>query len=395
MKYGWSMALSAVLLAHFCFWWYTNGVIDRFVAAFTKHIATTKLAEFPHPDFSLSEPPSEYARENATFVTLCRNYETYEMLESIQIVEDRFNHKYHYDWVFLNDNEFTPEFRSAVAAVVSGTAYFGRVPERHWGYPDWINQTYAAEVRQQMENDEIIYGGSESYRHMCRFESGFFFHHPIVQRYKYYWRVEPGIKLYCDIDYDVFKMMRQAGKKYGFAISLYEYSNTIALLWSTVLNFMKANMDMINTGDDSMNEFILDYGYDNESVEKPHPLQASYNLCHFWTNFEIADMDFFRSEQYTRLFEYLDLSGGFFYERWGDAPVHSIAVGLFLNKSEVHWFGDVGYYHVPYMLCPLDYGLRLKNRCSCDPRKDFSFEMYSCTGHFLDITGQQKPLLSV
>lgn len=33
-----------------------------------------------------------------------------------------------------------------------------------------------------------------------------------------------------------------------------------------------------------------------------------------WSNFEIADMDFWRGEAYTKYFEYLDSTGGFYYE---------------------------------------------------------------------------------
>jgi hypothetical protein len=33
-----------------------------------------------------------------------------------------------------------------------------------------------------------------------------------------------------------------------------------------------------------------------------------------WSNFEIADMDFWRGEAYTAFFNYLDRSGGFYYE---------------------------------------------------------------------------------
>ena len=62
-----------------------------------------------------------------------------------------------------------------------------------------------------------------------------------------------------------------------------------------------------------------------------------YSTCHFWSNFEIGNMDWFRGEVYSRYFEHLDRSGGFFYERWGDAPVHSIALGLFEDKSKIHW----------------------------------------------------------
>lgn len=33
-----------------------------------------------------------------------------------------------------------------------------------------------------------------------------------------------------------------------------------------------------------------------------------------WSNFEIADMDFWRGEAYSKFFEYLDSQGGFYYE---------------------------------------------------------------------------------
>jgi alpha 1,2-mannosyltransferase len=63
----------------------------------------------------------------------------------------------------------------------------------------------------------------------------------------------------------------------------------------------------------------------------------------------------------------LDASGGFFYERWGDAPVHSIFASLFLKKDEVHFFNDVGYSHSIYQHCPEQEVLLEK--CSCNPEK--------------------------
>lgn len=42
---------------------------------------------------------------------------------------------------------------------------------------------------------------------------------------------------------------------------------------------------------------------------------ASYNGCHFWTNFEIARLDLWHTEAYQEMFKFLDYSGGFFYER--------------------------------------------------------------------------------
>jgi alpha 1,2-mannosyltransferase len=71
-----------------------------------------------------------------------------------------------------------------------------------------------------------------------------------------------------------------------------------------------------------------------------------------WSNFEIGNLNWLRSQAYTDFFNTLDQDGGFFYERWGDAPVHSIAAGLLLKKEEIHFFNDIAYYHVPFTHCP-------------------------------------------
>lgn len=40
-----------------------------------------------------------------------------------------------------------------------------------------------------------------------------------------------------------------------------------------------------------------------------------YNMCHFWSNFEIARLDWFRSKEYEEFFQMMDHSGGFWMER--------------------------------------------------------------------------------
>ena len=71
-----------------------------------------------------------------------------------------------------------------------------------------------------------------------------------------------------------------------------------------------------------------------------------------WSNFEIGDLDLWRGEAYSKLFDFLDEKGGFYYEvfvfisrneddlmpflqRWGDAPVHSIGAALFAKKDQI------------------------------------------------------------
>lgn len=321
--------------------------------------------------------PSEYQRENATFVTLARNSDLWELIGSIREVEDRFNHQFHYDWVFLNDAEFSDEFKKVTTAMCSGKTHYGKIGEEHWGFPDFIDQDRAARTREEMRQKQVIYGDSIPYRHMCRYESGFFWRHEIMNNFKYYWRVEPSIKLHCDIKYDVFKYMRENKKSYGFTISLFEYGATIETLWQTTKNFMKEYPQLVHP--DNLMKFISD---DNGET---------YNKCHFWSNFEVADLDLWRGASYSTYFDYLDHAGGFFYERWGDAPVHSIGAALFAPKDSIHYFEDIGYFHNPFNNCPTTEKMRLDNRCMCQASDNFSWHSYSCTGKFHDAQGLTRP----
>jgi alpha 1,2-mannosyltransferase len=204
---------------------------------------------------------------------------------------------------------------------------------------------------------------------MCRYQSGFFFRHELTLDLDYYWRVEPGIKLYCDLDYDPFVFMQMNNKTYGFTMALYEYSDTVPTLWDTTKQFIAAHPEYL----------AKDHGLHFLTDEPQRLLEPGWNLCHFWSNFEIGDLRWWRSKPYMDYFEWLDKAGGFFYERWGDAPVHSIAVAIMLDRSRLHHFDDIGYFHNPFNHCPAN---RKKyhdsGRCNCDPKQSFDREGYSC-----------------
>lgn len=109
-----------------------------------------------------------------------------------------------------------------------------------------------------------------------------------------------------------------------------------------------------------------------------------------WSNFEIGDLDFWRGEAYSEYFEYLESKGGFYYEvrilfpdvrgtarssaaqRWGDAPVHSIAVSLFARKDQIHFFKDIGYRHEPFQHCPQGEAHKA-GKCSCEENDNFDY----------------------
>lgn len=243
------------------------------VGAFSKAMIEQHGSEFPlamtpkdpHWDDLLGIDPGP--RMNATFVTLARNSDVWEIARSIRQVEDRFNRRFNYDWVFLNDKPFDEAFKKVTSSLVSGKTFYGEIPHEHWSFPEWIDQEKAKRVREEMKEKKIIYGDSVSYRHMCRFESGFFFRHPLMMNYEYYWRVEPSIELHCDIHYDPFRVMVEQNKKYSFVLSLYEYIDTIPSLWDSTKKFMKNHPEHI--AEENSMGFLSDDGGD------------TYNRCHF------------------------------------------------------------------------------------------------------------------
>ncbi|CAG8498017.1 17195_t:CDS:2, partial [Racocetra persica] len=284
----------------------------------------------------------QIGKANACFVILIRNSDLHSFRPTMRQLEDRFNRHYNYPYVFLNDVPFTEEFKKLTSALTKAKTEYGLIPEKHWSIPSHIDKDLVDQNLEKMK-DEILYGGSLPYRHMCRFESGFFFQHELLDKYDYYWRVEPGVQFYCDIDFDPFVYIRDHDVKYEFIEKYPQYIEK-----------------------DNLMDFISDD--DGET----------YNLCHFWSNFEIGDLNFWRGEAYTKFFNHLDKNGGFFYERWGDAPVHSIAAALFLKKHQIHFFNEIGYKHEPFVHCPKDEKLQLK--CHCNPDDSFDFDGYSCTG---------------
>ena len=229
--------------------------------------AAPSASTSPKSTQSLSTKISPDQRLNATFVTLARNSDLWDIVKSIRQVEDRFNRNFGYDWVFLNDKPFDATFKKVTSALISGKTHYGEIPQEHWSYPPHIDQDKARKVREDMAERKIIYGDSISYRHMCRFESGFFFRQPLMNQFEWYWRVEPSIELYCDISYDPFKFMRDNKKKYSFVISLYEYVETIPTIWDSVKSFMKKHPEHIVDG--NAMKWVSDDGGE------------TYNHCHF------------------------------------------------------------------------------------------------------------------
>ncbi|CAG8644592.1 5909_t:CDS:2 [Cetraspora pellucida] len=211
---------------------------------------------------SNTQDTQDDTRLNAVIIVLVRNSELHQLRRTMRSFEDRWNKKFNYPYVFLNDQEFTDEFKTMTSALTNAKTSYGLIPQHMWGYPPWIDQQRAADTRRDMG-----------------------FRHVLYEKYDYYWRLEPGVDFTCDINYDAFKFIKENNITYGFTIALLEVSETIPTLWKSVIDFFYKYPQFIS--DNNFASFIT-----------PDDM-ATYN----------------GSEKYLKFFDFLDHAGGFYYER--------------------------------------------------------------------------------
>jgi alpha 1,2-mannosyltransferase len=241
---------------------------------------------------------------NACIIALIRNWDIYQFNETISKFESNFNNKYHYPYIFFNDEPFDKNlFISKIKKVTNSSIEFVQVSKEAWGFPKWIKK------EKYIESLKVI-PHKENYRHMCRFFSGFFFRENSTLKYDYYMRIDRDSTFSCPVKEDPFERFENdKNLMYGFAVSSGELLITIQTLWPTVKQWLHKddNINKMPKNNESMLGFISN---DNG--------QSLSSYCIFYNNFEIARFSLFRNETYLSFFEHLDTAGGFYYERWGD-----------------------------------------------------------------------------
>ncbi|KAF9015787.1 glycosyl transferase [Hymenopellis radicata] len=295
-------------------------------------------------------------RANATFVMLTRNSDLEGAMDAIRSIEDRFNTRHGYPYVFLNDEEFSEDFKTRMSVLTGSKAQFGRIPENHWNQPEWIDEKKAEKDRWKLIAANVKYADSVAYRNMCRFNSGFFFKHELMQPYRYYWRIEPNVKFHCDIHSDPFLFMEENKKVYGFTIAVLEIVASIRTLWSTVKDFTNAHPEYV-ARDNSMGFISKDNG-----ILITIAISGATLKLLIWISGEV-----------TRIQRSSTTWTG---KRWGDAPVHSIAAALFLDRDKIHFFDDIGYQHDDWTHCPTNEDVWVKGRWHSE-QKNAIYSHYS------------------
>lgn len=176
---------------------------------------------------------------------------------------------------------------------------------------------------------------------------------------------------------DPFLEMIQANKTYGFTIAVKELKETVPNIFRYASAYKRVNK-IVSKG---LWEMFIEP--EPEEEEKPLPdtskpkqnlpqeiLQTEpghqliqdvdpeamegekYNMCHFWSNFEIARLDWFRSKEYNEFFEMMDRSGGFWMERVSHTNGAFLLIfsQIFLTNLAALFFSGVTHPFTPWPL---------------------------------------------
>ncbi|KAF9266974.1 nucleotide-diphospho-sugar transferase [Marasmius fiardii PR-910] len=306
-----------------------------------------------HPKDYLYPGPTH---KNAAIYILVPPSRLHQATIALRSTENSFNRRLKYPYVLLMTEEelteVTEEMRGKIDWITEGRATFAALRNEDWHVPETLDKS-------RIEKSLQTIGFSSNYRSMCRFNSGLFYRHPALSKYDWLWRLDTDIEFHCDVPYDPIQRMIDAKALYGF-VQISGDADYVQLSLATNVSHFLATHSHIIPRDANLG-FVW---HSSQSIEKAlsgHGTNDDWNKMCMYNNFELSHRSVWESEVYARFFDFLDEAGGFFYERWGDAPIHSFGVSMALRKDQVLQFNDMGYQHQgwPYE-CP-----ESSARCTC------------------------------
>jgi hypothetical protein len=99
---------------------------------------------------------------------ITKTSEMYHAKKTIRQIEDRFNHKYHYPYVLLNNEPFSREFIEHTSAMTQSYMEYGVIPSQHWDVPDEIDMDKVKKGMEEMGKLKIIHADDLQYRQLQR-----------------------------------------------------------------------------------------------------------------------------------------------------------------------------------------------------------------------------------
>ncbi|KAF9914852.1 alpha 1,2-mannosyltransferase 2.4.1 [Lobosporangium transversale] len=307
-------------------------------------------------------------KANGVLVMLAHEVELQRVRETVRHAEDRFNRGRNYPWVILSSIPFTVRSRNLVKQLSKGSITFGLIPHDQWRLPKWIE---AAKVRNADYTRKKLGMNKTSLltRHKWRYTSGYLAQHELLDPYDIFWRIDPGVEIFCDIEEDPMLAMEASGKKLAWSLSSSINEIGVPGAWTIIQKFKETHPELISDSNDE--SFLM-----RESKD-------AFAACTYSVENSIGRVDFFRSPEYKAYFDFIDQEGPIYYEKWNDAAVVTIGLSLLNRRTDITFMKNLGWRldssTAPIAYCPQD--------CPCDPQLNNLPLHLSCTPFWL---GQTK-----
>ena len=230
------------------------------------------------------------------------------LMNSLRTLDNDFNNEFNHPVIIFHEDDLSLDARGNISRSIKSDVYFQNV---ELAMPNFI----APESRRTSCKYRI------GYKHMCRFQVKGVYEQPIMRFLDYSWRLDDDSLMLSYIKYDIFRYMSDNDIIYGYMFIDNDRARCIAGLWDATRGYIQNNS--IET------QFFYEW--------------PEGQLYH--NNFELSSMVLWYSREYQDYIDVIDKIGGIYYHRWGDAPIRSIAVSMFVPEHKTHCFDDFGYKH--------------------------------------------------
>lgn len=131
----------------------------------------------------------------AALVTLANEDDLEPLLSSIYQLEDAFNRRFHYDWVFFSTEPLSDKFRQMTSNATSSTCVYELVKQGAVELKRLSNCCPEQdEATKTLRDAQItVRGQLQSPRQIRRWSNGPFAQESRLQTYDWFWRIEPGV----------------------------------------------------------------------------------------------------------------------------------------------------------------------------------------------------------
>lgn len=204
---------------------------------------------------------------------MAREHDLDGILHSIQQLEDSFNSRYLYHWVFFSTKPLSEGFRRVTSNATNATCIYEHIPEAAAALAtrvalDGLSHSVFGPLTKN-ERTRQIHGG-EGRRRSRRWDWGSIARADRLRDYDWFWRIEPGADFPHNLGFDVFRFMRDHNIAYGFT-EMHVDKSKLNPLSRQIRNMMAQHPDLLH---EEVNvSWLLDHPDAREAYAAPETIE--------------------------------------------------------------------------------------------------------------------------